>query len=126
MARKPRKKAEDPLLLALACGATAESAARQCKLCVRTVYRRMEEPEFLRRLRTLRSDMMQRTAGALTAAGTEAVRVLLELLRGARAEAVRLAAARSVLEIGMKAREFAELEERLALLEQQAEMNNSR
>jgi hypothetical protein len=86
----------------------------------------MEEPEFLRRLRALRADMMQRTAGALTAAGTEAVRVLLELLRGARAEAVRLAAARSVLEIGMKAREFAELEERLAMLEQQAEMNNSR
>jgi hypothetical protein len=83
----------------------------------------MEEPEFLRRLRALRSDMMQRTAGALTAAGAEAVRALLELLRGARAEAVRLGAARSVLEIGMKAREFAELEERLAALEQQAETN---
>jgi hypothetical protein len=126
MARKPRKKADDALLLALACGATAESAARQCQLCVRTVYRRMEDPNFLRRLRALRTDMAQRTSGALTAAGSEAVRTLLELLKGAKAEAVRLGAARSVLEIGMKAREFAELEERLAALEQQAEVNKPR
>jgi hypothetical protein len=125
MPRKPRKKAEDKLLLTLACGATVENAARQCQLCKRTVYRRMEEPDFKKRLQALRTDMVQRTAGALTAAGSEAVRALLELLRGARAEAVRLGAARSVLEIGMKAREFAELEERLAALEQQAETNNS-
>jgi hypothetical protein len=125
MPRKPRKKAEDKLLLALACGATVENAARQCQLCKRTVYRRMEEPDFRRRLQAMRADMFQRTSGALTAAGSEAVRALLELLRGASAEAVRLGAARSVLEIGMKAREFAELEERLATLEQQAETHKS-
>jgi hypothetical protein len=123
MPRKPRKKAEDKLLLALACGATVENAARQCQLCKRTVYRRMEGPDFRKRLQAMRADMVQRTSGALTAAGSEAVRALLELLRGARAEAVRLGAARSVLEIGMKAREFAELEERLAALEEQAEGN---
>ena len=121
MPKKPRKKAEDKLLLALACGATVENAARQCQLCKRTVYRRMEEPDFRRRVQALRADMVQRTAGALTAAGSEAVRTLLELLKMSNPGATRLGAARSVLEIGMKAREFAELEERLAALEQQAE-----
>jgi hypothetical protein len=125
MPKKPRKKAEDKLLLALACGATVENAARQCQLCKRTVYRRMEEPDFRRRVQAMRAEMVQRTAGALTAAGSEAVRTLLELLKATNPGATRLGAARSVLEIGMKAREFAELEERLAALEQQAEMNQS-
>jgi hypothetical protein len=71
----------------------------------------------------MRADMVQRTAGALTAAGGEAVRTLLELMKRANQGATRLGAARSVLETAMKTREFAELEERLATLEQQAEMN---
>ncbi len=67
--------------------------------------------------------MFQRTAATLTAAGSEAVRTLLELLKSPNPPATRLGAARSVLEMGMKAREFAELEERLAALEGQAELN---
>jgi HEAT repeat protein len=123
MPKKPRKKAEDSLLMALACGATVDSAARQCKLCVRTVYRRLKDPDFRFRLQELRADMFQRTAATLTAAGSEAVRTLLELLKSANPPATRLGAARSVLEMGMKAREFAELEDRLAALEGQAELN---
>jgi hypothetical protein len=125
VAQKGKRGSDHKILMALACGATAESAARQVGVSESTVFRRLTDAEFVRRLRALRTDMVQRTAGALTAAGSEAVRALLELLRGARAEAVRLGAARSVLEIGMKAREFAELEERLALLEQQAELNKA-
>src|SRR3977135_3130560 len=107
MPKKPRKKAADALLLALACGASVESAARQCKLCVRTVYRRLEDPDVHRRIQELRADMFQRTAAALTAAGSEAVRTLLELLKSSNPPATRLGAARAVLEMGMKAREFA-------------------
>jgi HEAT repeat protein len=123
MPKKPRKKAEDSLLMALACGASVESAARQCKLCVRTVYRRLEDPDFRQRLQEIRADMFQRTAATLTAAGSEAVRTLLELLKSASPPATRLGAARAVLEMGMKAREFVELEQRLAALEGQAEKN---
>jgi hypothetical protein len=119
MADKPRKKAEDALLLALACGATVENAARQCGLSERTAYRRLGEPEFRQRLQQLRTDMIQRTAGALTAAATEAVRTLLELQKAATPPATRLGAARSVLEIGIKLRESADLVERLSALERQ-------
>ena len=125
MAAKPRKKAEDALLLSLACGASVDAAARQCGLCERTVYRRLEDPEFSQRLKQLRADMIQRTAGALTAAATEAVRTLLELQKVAAPPAVRLGAARSVLEIGIKMREAADLEERLSALEQQLGLANA-
>jgi transposase-like protein len=117
MADKHRKKAEEALLLALACGASVEQAARQCGLSSRTVYRRLAEPDFRRRLQALRCDMVSRTAGTLTAAASEAVRTLLEILRSAAPPAVRLAAARAVLELGVKLRDAADLEERLADLE---------
>jgi hypothetical protein len=70
-------------------------------------------------LQALRADMIQRTAGALTAAANESVRTLLELQKPSAPPAVRLGAARSVLEIGIKLREAADLEERLSTLEQQ-------
>jgi hypothetical protein len=91
-----------------------EQAARQCGLTARTIYRRPEEPAFQRQLQKLRGDMVRRTAGALTAAHTEAVRTLLELMRAPAKANVRLGAAKAVLEIGTKVRETAELEERLA------------
>jgi len=49
-----RKKNEESLLLALACGATVEAAARQCGFSDRTVYRRLQEPEFKKRLEQVR------------------------------------------------------------------------
>jgi hypothetical protein len=116
---KSRKKADTALLLALACGATVEAAARQTGLTARTVYRRLQDPEFCRQLQAVRSDMVQRTAGALTAAATEAVRTLLELQKATQPGAVRLGAARSILELGLKFRETAELAERLAAVEAQ-------
>jgi hypothetical protein len=122
MANPQRKKAEDALLLALACGAAVEAAARQCGLSERTVYRRLREPDFRRRLQELRADMVQRTAGALTAAATEAVRTLLALQKETAPAAVRLGAARAILELGVKMRETAELMDRVAALEAQLGM----
>ena len=100
---------EDSLLLALACGATVEAAARQCGITERTVYRRLQDPECAAKLRQLRSDMAVRAAGALTAASTESVRTLLHLQKESHPPAVRLGAARAVLEIGMKLREVVDL-----------------
>jgi DNA-binding NarL/FixJ family response regulator len=50
VAEPHRKKNEDTLLLALACGATVEAAARQCDLTERTVYRRLSDADFKARL----------------------------------------------------------------------------
>jgi hypothetical protein len=119
MAQRYRRKAEDKLLMAFACGATVESAARQAGVSESTAHRRLEDPEFRQQLQALRADMIQRTAGALTAAANESVRTLLELQKAPSPPAVRLGAARSILEIGIKLREAADLEARLSALEQQ-------
>ena len=119
MADRFRKKADDALLLALACGATVEKAAQQVGLSERTVYRRLREPDFRRRLQAVRTDMVQRSAGMLTAAAMEAVKTLLALQGASTPAAVRLGAARAVLEIGIKLREVADLDQRLAALEEQ-------
>lgn len=115
-----RKKGEEPLVLALACGASVEAAARQCKVSDRTVYRRLQDPGFRAQVQAARGEMVTRSAGLLTAAAGEAVRTLLSLQKDATPPAVRLGAARAVLEIGIKVREVADLEGRIAALEAQA------
>jgi hypothetical protein len=120
MARHGKKDIDERLLMALACGATVETAARSLAVSERTVYRRLADPAFRQRLQQMRADMVQRTAGALTAAGAEAVRTLLALQKETVPPAVRLGAARAVLELGAKMRETAELEARIAALEEQA------
>jgi hypothetical protein len=126
MPKTHRKKREEALLLALACGATVESAAQSVGLGQRTVFRRLADPEFRKRLQSLRGDMVQRTAGTLTAAASEAIRTLLSLLQSMSPAAVRLGAARTILEMGIKMREFADLEERLTTLEEQFASASSR
>jgi hypothetical protein len=69
--------------------------------------------------------MVQRAANTLTAASTEAIKTLLSLQQPSTAAATRLGAARTILELGIKIREVADLEERLTALEQQMAANNS-
>ena len=120
MSQNRRRSADDPLLLALACGATVENAARSAGVSEKTVQRRLRDPEFQKRLQQMRADMVQRASGMLTAAAMEAVKTLSDLQQKSVAAPVRLGAARSVLEIGIKMREVADLEVRLNALEEQA------
>ncbi len=116
MANRRRRRGEDVLLNALAGGAIVEAAAGQVGMSERTVYRRLADPGFRRRLEELRAEMARRTASSLTAAGPKAVEVLLELL-DSPSEATRLGAARLILQLGPKLREASDLEARLAAIE---------
>jgi hypothetical protein len=118
MAQKGRRNADHSLLLALACGATIENAARSAGISESTAFRRLADPDFKRQLYDLRADMAQRTAAMLTAAGGEAVKTLLALQKESVTPATRLGAARAVLELGVKLRETAELEQRVLAVEQ--------
>ena len=120
-----RKKGEDKLLLALACGATTEAAAQAAGIGRSTANRRLNDPKFQRKLQKLRSDMVQRTAGMLTAAGQEFVKRLLELSKPPAPYSVQLGAARTGLEIGAKLRESADLEQRVMDLEQRLNEKDS-
>ncbi len=119
MARRCGKQADQALLLALACGATVENAARKAGISERTAYRRLDNAAFVQQLQQLRADMVQRTAGMLTGAGLGAVKTLVDLQQdGAVSATVRRRAARDVLELAIRYRETADLEERVATLEE--------
>jgi hypothetical protein len=105
--------------MALACGATWEAAAQKAGVSKPTVQRRMKDPEFSRRLQDLKTDMVKRASAGLTAASGEAIKTLLALLAPTIPHAARLGAARTILETGIRMREVADTEERLAALEAQ-------
>lgn len=108
---------DEVLLVALSCGATAEVAGQKAGVSRATVQRRLQDAEFCRRLQQLGADMVKRASTALTAASMEAIKTLMALLASSVPHAVRLGAARSILEIGTKLREVVDTEERLTALE---------
>src|SRR5262249_9159780 len=79
------------------------AAARQANLAPRTAYRRLAQPGFRREVDGLRADMVGQALGRLTEGMTAAADTLRALL-SARSESVRLAAARSILELGPRLR----------------------
>jgi hypothetical protein len=119
MPRRNLKKAEEVILHALACGATVGNAATRAGVHARTVYRRLKDADFQRRLRELRADMALRTADMLTAMGSESVKTLRELHGPGIPPTVRLGAARTTIELGIKTRDSADLAERVVALEVQ-------
>jgi hypothetical protein len=118
MARPKKRRGDELLIAALASGATKESAARHAGVSLRTVHRRLDDPDFCRQLQDFLADLGKRTSGALTAAGLEFVKTLVALVGAGTPPATRLGAARAGLELGMKLREATSIEERMAKLEQ--------
>jgi hypothetical protein len=119
MAQRGRKNADQVLAMTLAFGATLEAAAEKAGVSAKTAYRRSKDPSFRERILEIRAELVTRTSATITAAGQEFVKTLLELVKPPTPPAVRLGAAKAGLEIGMKAREIASLETRIAAMEQQ-------
>src|SRR5262245_2895541 len=118
MAHQGRKNADHLLLVALSCGMTVENAALKAGVSPRTAHRRLSDPVFVSRLDAMRKEMLERTAAMLSAVGPEAVKTLRDLLDNANGGAVRLGAARALLEMGVRLRDLVSVEARLAALEQ--------
>lgn len=117
MPQRGRRNSDQLLIMAFACGATLENAANSAGVSKATAYRRLQEPAFQQELRKTKAEMVSRTAAMLTAAAGEAVMTLLSLQKDSTPAPSRLGAARAVLELGVRLRESAELEERIAALE---------
>jgi len=113
-----RKNADSALVMALACGGTVEASAKAAGVSEATVYRRLAEPGFRRRVDEARDDMVSRAVARIGAASTLAADTLRELLK-ARSETVKLGAARAILELGAKLREHEVLAERVRAVEEQ-------
>jgi hypothetical protein len=108
---------QEAVALGLASGLSLAAAARKAKVGVPTAKRWSATlPAFRRRAQELRAEMTSQALGRMAAGMSEAADVLRGLL-AAEAESIRLGAARSLLDLGLKLREAVELESRLAELE---------
>lgn len=120
VAHRGRRNADENLALALASGQTLRDAAVAARVGERTATRRWADPTFRQRVADLRGEMVSRALGRMADGMAEAADVLRSLL-AAEGESVRLGACRAMLELGVKLREFADVEERFAALERRAE-----
>jgi hypothetical protein len=101
---------------ALAAAQTAVAAAAASGVHERTVRKWLDQPDYRARVERLRSEAVGRALGRLGDGMTAAADALRGLV-GHRDPHVRFKAARAVLELGLKLREHAELEERVKELE---------
>ncbi len=117
MAASVRRKRDDgQLVLELARGATIRDAAAATGFSEKTVSRRLETATFRRRVSQARGEMLATASGRM-ADGMAAAADTLRALLLAKSEAIRLGAARALLELGVKLRESVELEARISALE---------
>ena len=113
-----RHGADDALVLAIATGCTREQAAERVGVSEATVYRRLGEPDFRRRVTAARAVLLEEGIGRLVAATTEAADTLRSLL-AAESESVRLAAAKAVFDQGYRGFEVLDLAAEVAELKRQ-------
>jgi hypothetical protein len=118
MSHRGRRNADDTLVALLASGVSVAEASVTAGVSSRTVFRRLKDGTFVERVRQARAAITERTLAKLTDAGCEAADVLRALLISAP-PAVKLGAARAILELAGRLREATETEARLAALEQQ-------
>ena len=119
-----RRNADAPLVAALAGGATVRDAAVEVGIGEATAHRRLKEPEFRKRVDDARAELIAAAVARLGAASTRAV-ATLEGLLAADSEAVRLGAAKAILDAALRWREHQDLTERVRALEEQLGQDGS-
>ena len=110
---------DEIIISALLSCPTLEAAAQRCKLSIRQLYDRRQDPEFIRRLREAQTDALGDTCRYLQHSTGSAAAVLLEIAENRDENAqVRVTAARAILEQAAKFTETIDVLERLERLEQ--------
>ena len=112
-----KKSGDQALLLALATGTGVPKAADSAGVSVSTVYRRLHDPAFRRKVSELRDQLWSDAVGQLLDAGPDAVKTLRDNLDNVDG-AIRNRAALGILTLGCKGVETLELARRIADLEQ--------
>jgi len=112
---------QEAVLLLLAGGRTVRDAAVKSGVGERTIHRWRQEPAFRERERQLRAEMLAQGLGRLVEGMTEAAGVLRALLTS-KNEQVRLAAARSVIQLGNDLRRSVETEHAIEELGQRIQV----
>ena len=120
MAGKSRQNQDLAIVEALARGEGLTATATLVGCSVSTVRRRLEDPEVRAKVERFRAEMLDSAAGKLGVVIDKAVKTLEGLLTDETPPAVRLAAAKSVIELTFRTREVLSLERRVAEIEARA------
>jgi hypothetical protein len=107
------------LLGSLARGHTVADSAKLTGISERTIYRRLGQMDFRRRLAAKRGEILASALGALTDAAREATGTL-RLLMQSQNQFVALSASRTIVELILKLRSEVDMDERLRALEDDA------
>ena len=106
----------DAFIAGLLSRQTVEDAAAAAGISTATAYRWMQDQDVIDRLRQARREAWGRAMAQLQEAGPEAVEALRKILREAEGESPRVAASRTILELGLRVVELSDIEERLGKL----------
>jgi transposase-like protein len=102
---------------------TVSSAAKKAGVGQATLFRWLNDPQFARAYKEARGRMLEGTLTSLQSASVDAVKCLREVINDTTAQAsARVSAAKSVLDLSLKAREIFELEDRIEYLEKYLEV----
>jgi len=107
----------DRLVAELLTHPNLEAAAAAAGVSRTSAWRWMKTADFIARLRTARRDAMQRAMARLQEAAAPAVDALCKVLSLGESESARVSAARTILEMALRAVELGDIQERLAALE---------
>ena len=109
--------ADEVLIEALGRGATQAEAALLAGCCARTVARRLDDLQFVRRVDAFRDALLEAGAAKLGDLIGLATSTLRELLAEDVPPQIRLGSAKTVLDASLKLRDTLLIEKRLAALE---------
>ena len=110
---------QEVALSALLTEPTVETVAVKAGITPRTLYRWLNAPPFVAAYREARRQAVQRATGRLQQAANDAVTTLQDVMTDTTAPApARVTAAKSVLEMAIKAVEIEDLTARIEALEQ--------
>jgi hypothetical protein len=119
MKEKQRNNTPDIILIALLQNYTIRGAAAATGMNERTVENYLAKPDFMQRYNEARADVMRGVCGALQDQMNDAVKVMADLMNDtSQLGAVRLNAAKGILEQGYKYSEATNTVNRLTAIEQ--------
>jgi hypothetical protein len=95
-----------------------EQAAAAAKISSASGWRYLRDAEVIARLREACRHTMQESKALLQAASIEAVSLLRQVLRECESQSTQVAAAKTVLEMALRAVELDDVEQRLSKLEE--------
>jgi nicotinic acid phosphoribosyltransferase len=121
-----RSRKQEQFIAALLSYPTVEAAAKVVGIGNVTAWKWRKDPAFDKQYREATREAMHQAAALLQGAAREAVETLRAILSKAESEAARVSAARTILDMALKAAELEDIEQRLSALEQAAEERRTR